>query len=140
MRLIHDATYCIGCRACQIACQDAAHLPAGTLYMEIREQERIQNGHLSVTYRLFTCLQCQEPHCAAACPNGALRLENGIVRTHAERCTGCGCCVKACPAGMIHQAKIGGHVRAVKCELCAGHPEGAFCSRACPMGCIAVQE
>lgn len=139
MRLIHDPTYCIGCRACQVACQDGGHLPAGTMRMEIREQECGRNGALAVTYRLFTCLQCSEPHCAAACPKEALWQEDGIVHVHVNRCVGCGRCEKACPTNMIHIVKADGSVRAVKCELCTGQAQGALCARACPMDCIVIK-
>lgn len=139
MRLIHDPTYCIGCRACQVACQDGGHLPAGAMRMEIREQERERNGTLSVTYRLFTCLQCSEPYCAAACLQKALWREDGIVHVHTDRCVGCGRCEKVCPSGMIHTVSTDGGIRAVKCELCTGQTGDALCVRACPMGCIGIK-
>lgn len=38
-------------------------------------------------------------HCAAACPEGAIAVENGLLRDDLSRCTGCLRCAEACPAG-----------------------------------------
>lgn len=47
------------------------------------------------------------PWCPAArvCPRGALRRrEDGRWEIDAARCTGCGVCVRACPAGAVGPA------------------------------------
>lgn len=40
--------------------------------------------------------------CAPACPDGALRVEGGVVRLVGERfCDGCGRCLPTCPPGAL---------------------------------------
>ncbi|MCX7025739.1 MAG: 4Fe-4S binding protein [Spirochaetes bacterium] len=39
--------------------------------------------------------------CAEACPNGAIRIEDGIAVVVPERCTACGICVSSCPKLLI---------------------------------------
>lgn len=39
--------------------------------------------------------------CAAACPTGALRVDEGNVSLQAEGCTSCGACVPACPPAAV---------------------------------------
>jgi len=49
-----------------------------------------------------TCAACGE--CAAICPTGALRMEDGRVRFHAETllgCIACGHCMMVCPTGSV---------------------------------------
>ncbi len=43
-----------------------------------------------------------EGDCAEICPEGAIRMEQGLPRIDAERCTGCGECVTSCPRGVLH--------------------------------------
>lgn len=39
--------------------------------------------------------------CVRACPEGAIRLENGLPRITAAACTGCGLCLPACPRAIL---------------------------------------
>ena len=41
------------------------------------------------------CCQCGK--CAAICPTGALKMENGEILTELETCIMCMACVAACP-------------------------------------------
>ena len=40
--------------------------------------------------------------CMNVCPNGAIRIENGIAQIDPYICTGCGICAKVCPNQVIH--------------------------------------
>lgn len=52
---------------------------------------------------------------------------------YVERCTGCGCCVAACPSGVFTQDEHG--VRAAFPENCGGCGE---CELVCPADAIEV--
>lgn len=39
--------------------------------------------------------------CIAACPQDALKIEDGIAQIDAARCDGCQACISACPQGAI---------------------------------------
>ncbi|MGI6264041.1 MAG: RnfABCDGE type electron transport complex subunit B [Acutalibacteraceae bacterium] len=70
--------------------------------------------------------------CAAACPYGAIKVENGLARVDLTKCVGCGICAKTCPKGLIAvlPADLPGVV------LCSSHEKGAAVRKACTAGCI----
>ena len=71
--------------------------------------------------------------CRRACQKGAIyEAARGLLSVN-EKCGGCGACAKACPYGAI---RIEGG-RAVKCDLCLGHP---MCAPACPEGALQASE
>jgi ferredoxin len=47
------------------------------------------------------CTGCGE--CVTACPEGGLRLRNGVVELDPERCTPCFACVEACPTEALER-------------------------------------
>lgn len=134
MRILHKSELCIGCRACQQACQDYHDLPAGKALMEIVERETFAGGALRVRYGMDTCRQCQKPECLPACPFGAIgRDDGGVVVIDRARCTGCGACVRACP---LHHIVLSGR-KAMKCMECSERVgETPVCQAACPLDCI----
>jgi len=106
-----DVTTCIGCRACETACQEWNDLPfADTVFqnnhqtmpdtawnvwtlIKMNEVER-EDGTLQWLLRKQGCMHCAEPGCLAACPaEGAIvQYENGIVDFIHENCIGCQYC------------------------------------------------
>jgi Fe-S-cluster-containing dehydrogenase component len=70
------------------------------------------------------------------CPSKALnRNPEGLVCVDAEKCTGCGKCVKACRllAIKLHPEK---HTPLI-CDLCGGKP---LCVRKCPTKALTYSE
>lgn len=50
--------------------------------------------HHEIMYNQENCTLCGR--CAAACPEGAIKIENSLVLTDSEKCTFCGNCTDAC--------------------------------------------
>jgi anaerobic dimethyl sulfoxide reductase subunit B (iron-sulfur subunit) len=89
-----------------------------------------------VTHLSVSCAHCEQPACAAACPEDAIlkRENDGVVIIDAGKCTGCHVCESACEYGAI-QFRSDDAV-AEKCDFCVeriGKGEAPVCVAACPM-------
>ncbi len=156
-----DATLCIGCKACEVACKEWNLLPAeefklagnsydntgelsATTWRHVKfvEQERgttmqaYQSNWLMLS---DVCKHCARAACLEACPTGALfRTEFGTVVVQQDICNGCGYCVPACPFGVV-EIDLSGDGLAHKCTLCYDRLKGGFepaCAKACPTDSI----
>ncbi len=102
---LFDATQCVGCQACIVAC-------AQTNYPEMMERGNKGWHFLAANIRKITmeqaprpvqlliqCQQCENAPCIAACPFGAnYRDEDtGLVKIDPRKCIGCNYCITACP-------------------------------------------
>ena len=94
--IIADASKCIGCRTCEVACvvshqenQDCAALTPKTFLPRIHV---IKGVNVSTA---TACRQCEDAPCANVCPNGAISRDQGFVHVMQERCIGCKTCVVA---------------------------------------------
>lgn len=127
-----DLQKCTGCRNCELACS-VAHTqtfnPRRSRIQILKDEPR----NLVVP---MVCLQCEEPLCEQACPNGAISYnEKGTLVVDHELCIGCENCVTACVYGGI---EIDPHtLKAIKCDLCWGDPA---CVKACEYGAISLVE
>lgn len=143
--IIADASKCIGCRTCEVACvvshqqdQDCAALTPQTFLPRIHV---IKGVNISTA---TACRQCEDAPCANVCPNGAIARENGFVHVMQERCIGCKTCVVACPYGAMEvvvrpvvRDSANMQVRmekaeANKCDLCHHSASGPACVSTCP--------
>ena len=70
--------------------------------------------------------------CEAACPFGAIHVENGVARVDEEKCTACSKCIAACPKGIISLVPAKNKVRVD----CSNHEKGKPVMMACETGCI----
>jgi len=150
-----DTTTCIGCKACEVACQEwndleTVHTEQVGTYQTIpslhasfwnlikfREQEHA--GGLAWLMRKDQCMHCADPGCLAACPapGAIVQYENGIVDVNPDACIGCGLCATGCPFDVPRfHAKTG---KMSKCTLCVDRVAVGIepaCIKACPTGCL----
>jgi formate dehydrogenase iron-sulfur subunit len=150
-----DTTTCIGCKACEVACQewnDLGPVPTrqtGTyqtmpeldpeFWNLIRFNEQEFDGGVVWLMRKDQCMHCEDPGCLAACPapGAIVQYENGIVDVNPDACIGCGFCATGCPFDVPKfHAKTG---KMAKCTLCVDRVESGLepaCIKACPTGCL----
>jgi formate dehydrogenase beta subunit len=147
--LLYDATLCIGCKTCTVACREANGLAADTtgssnrLYqapvdLSARAKTVIKLYHDAgvQSYMKAQCMHCVDPACASACMLGALKKrEFGVVTYEADYCIGCRYCEVACPFNVPKFEFEKAAPKIVKCELCkerlASGQEPA-CTEVCP--------
>ena len=96
----------------------------------------------------YGCVGCGL--CEKACPQNAIRLENGIAVVDKELCIGCGLCEKTSPKNVIHM--VPKHQKVFDCcsnpemgkpvmDVCKSGCIGCTkCSKVCPEGAIAMSE
>src|SRR5438270_453497 len=150
-----DTSTCIGCKACEAACQewnDLKRVPTsqtGTyqtlpeldaeFWNLIKFKERDTADGLSWLMRKDQGMHCAEPGCLAACPapGAIVQYANGIVDVNPEACIGCGYCATGCPFEVPKfHSKTG---KMAKCTLCVDRTEVGLepaCVKACPTGCL----
>jgi Fe-S-cluster-containing dehydrogenase component len=146
--LLYDATLCIGCKACVVACQDANGLPRDPTGIDARYDApvalnaraknviKLYAGEEGQSFMKAQCMHCVDPACVNACMIGALtKGPNGIVAYNVDYCVGCRYCEIACPFNVPKFEWTKAAPQIVKCELCrqrlAVGKEPA-CTEVCP--------
>ncbi len=149
--LIFDSDRCVSCKRCVTECRKENKLEGDwdRIHLTMR-----QTGKDFSNMEPFVqmCNHCENPGCIASCPvDGKAihkREKDGVVLVDAEKCTGCGKCVKGCPFEVIHLSdwkNSKGQVIADKCTLCAhildkqdeiGDEFGTPCVKICPTGAL----
>ena len=130
-----DTTLCIGCKACEVACQewndqeftlgtfDGSYqtMPdlAPNFWNLIKFNEFEENGQLSWLMAKYQCMHCADPGCLRACPapGAIVQLKNGIVDINQDNCIGCGYCITGCPFDVPRLSPVTKKV--YKCSLCS---------------------
>lgn len=146
-----DSSICIGCKACEVACEQWNLLPEGDptflansfdnsgslgadSWRHVAFIEQSRNGEFRWLMNSDVCKHCSEAACLEVCPTGAIiRTEFGTVVVQADVCNGCGYCVPACPFGVIDRRERDG--RAFKCTMCYDRLQADMlpaCAKACP--------
>ncbi len=119
---------CSGCRMCELVC--AIHHFGVNNPKKSAVRVLVTYPH-PVVRMPIVCSQCKVPVCADACPVGALRRTDGLVRLDRQTCVSCMKCVEACPFGAIYAHADLEHP--IKCDMCGGSPR---CVPACPKGAL----
>lgn len=71
--------------------------------------------------------------CVAACPFGAIYIEQAIAKVDRTKCVGCGLCTGVCPNGVLHLVP---EHRRKPVVLCSNKDKGADTRKVCSAGCI----
>jgi formate dehydrogenase iron-sulfur subunit len=150
-----DTSTCIGCKACEVACQEWNDLPVvptqqtgtyqtlPTLHADywnlIRFEEKKTDNGFAWLMRKDQCMHCDDPGCLAACPapGAIVQYQNGIVDVNPTQCIGCGLCETGCPFNVPRFSAQTGKMS--KCTLCVDRVDIGLepaCIKACPTGCL----
>ena len=161
-----DTTTCIGCKACEVACQEWNDLfnPEDPEVKEasqfgsyqtlpdltadfwnlIRFNEHVEkkpDGTEQLHWLMAKdqCMHCEDPGCLKACPSpGAIvQYTNGVVDFQQENCIGCEYCVTGCPFDIPRLSRKTKKV--YKCTLCSDRLAYGLepaCIKACPTACL----
>nr|MDL2423458.1 formate dehydrogenase subunit beta [Pseudomonas sp. BGr12] len=151
-----DVSICIGCKACQVACNEwndlrdevghnvgvydnPADLSADTWTLMRFDEVEDESGKLEWLIRKDGCMHCADPGCLKACPQpGAIiQYANGIVDFQSEHCIGCGYCIAGCPFDVPRISQKDN--KAYKCTLCVDRVsvgQEPACVKTCPTGAI----
>ena len=156
--MLHDASMCTGCRACQTACRRWNSLPAesigyGGIYDNprdlsaqtwtlIKAREFSTDSEKDLLMCKYQCMHCTEAACVKVCPTHALTYNPlGFVAYDEGKCSGCGYCTEFCP---FHVPRLAGNMltgvrRMHKCTFCqdrVAQGRQTACADACPTGAI----
>jgi len=155
--LLIDATKCIGCRGCQVACKQTNDLAAeSTGFRAVRtnppdltcntwslvEFHEVAKTGQRLAWRFVKrqCMHCLEPACVSVCPVAALRKSaDGPVIYEAKRCIGCRYCMAACPFNVPKYQWDSATPVVQKCVMCVerlAEGQQPACAKACPSGAI----
>jgi len=150
-----DTSTCIGCKACEVACQEWNDLPPETtvqmgtyqtlpdltpnFWNLIKFKEHEDQAGMHWLMRKDQCMHCAEPGCLVACPapGAIVQYTNGIVDFQQDHCIGCGYCMTGCP---FNVPKFSPNTRRVyKCTMCVDRVSVGLqpaCVKACPTSCL----
>jgi formate dehydrogenase beta subunit len=148
--MLYDATLCIGCKACVVACAEANELPRDVSLDGLHQAPEDLNAFTKNIIKLYKpqehgpdsfvkqqCMHCLDPACVAACPFKALWKddENGVVAWEPSRCIGCRYCEIACPYHVPKYEWNAFNAKIVKCEFCRPRLDKGYepaCTSVCP--------
>ena len=153
--MLIDTTKCIGCRACEEACNEANQLPKPKVSFSdesvFEETRDTTTGAYTVVNRfpneknpdapIFVrkqCMHCNQPACASACLCRAMeKTKEAAVIYHKDRCMGCRYCMVACPFDIPKFEYNSATPFVWKCIFCNERQkkgEQPACSEVCPTG------
>ena len=141
-RFHFDMTKCIGCRSCEVACNEQNGNPADIKWRRVGELEGGTYPDTQRTYLSMGCNHCLTADCLRGCPVDAYKKDEvtGIVMHSADACIGCQYCVWNCPYSVPQFNPERGVVG--KCDMCQGRlAEGLepACVNACPENAIEIE-
>jgi formate dehydrogenase iron-sulfur subunit len=142
--ILFDATRCIDCRACMVACSVENKISDTDTRVWVSGAGVLgKYPDLNRATMPYHCMHCQEPACVSACPVGAwTKREDGPVVYASEKCIGCRYCMNACPFDVPHfdwNKGIAEGPLIDKCDMCAKRVDGGgepACVATCPTSAL----
>jgi formate dehydrogenase iron-sulfur subunit len=145
---LFDATRCIDCRACMVACSVENKIPMNKTRIWVAgvglkgEYPALERASM-----VYHCMHCNEPDCLSACPVGAYsKRQDGPVIYDPKKCIGCRYCMNACPFGVPHFDYDKGLIDGAfidKCSMCTQRIDVGLepaCVATCPTGALMFGE
>jgi len=141
-RFHFDAVACVGCRCCEVACNEQNNNPADIKWRRVGEMEGGDFPAFTQMLNSMSCNHCIDPECLRGCPTESyIKIaETGIVVHDDDTCIGCQYCTWNCPYGVpvFHEERN----IVTKCHMCherldAG--QSPACVQACPAGAIEIE-
>ena len=141
-RFHFDMTKCIGCRSCEVACNEQNGNPAEIKWRRVGELEGGIYPHTQRTYLSMGCNHCLSADCLRGCPVDAYKKDplTGIVMHSPDACIGCQYCVWNCPYSVPQFNPERGVVG--KCDMCQERlldGREPACVNACPENAIQIE-
>ncbi len=140
-RFHFDATACVGCRCCEVACNEQNNNPADIKWRRVGEMEGGTFPDVLQLFNSMSCNHCVDPACLIGCPTESyIKFDNGIVFHDDPSCIGCQYCTWNCPYGVPtyhEERKI-----VTKCHMCyerIDEGQSPACVQACPSGAIMIE-
>ena len=101
---LFDATRCIDCRACMVACSVENNIEYDKTRIWVAGRGIIgEFPNLKHASMVYHCMHCLVPDCLSACPVGAYtKRPDGPVEYNPKVCIGCRYCMNACAFGVPH--------------------------------------
>lgn len=152
--MLYDATKCIGCKTCVVACTQANGLAPDNRRDPLHQAPTDLNNRTKTLIKLYKpaageefsfvkqqCMHCVDPACAAACMFDGLKKDKttGVVTWTGKYCVGCRYCEIACPYNIPKFRWEGFNPEIVKCEFCKDRlakGQEPACTAVCPKKAI----
>ena len=145
---LFDATRCIDCRACMVACSVENQIEMDKTRIWVAgvglkgEFPNLQRASM-----VYHCMHCEHPDCLSACPVGAYdKRPDGPVIYNPKKCIGCRYCMSACPFSVPHFDYDKGLIEGAFIDKCTFCPqridvgEEPACVATCPTDALEYGE
>ena len=140
-RFHFDATACVGCHACEVACNEQNNNDDAIKWRRVGEMTAGIFPAMTQLFNSMSCNHCIDPECLKGCPTESyIKFDNGIVFHDDDTCIGCQYCTWNCP----YEVPIFNPDRGIvtKCHMCHEKLEKnqtPSCVQTCPGAAIEVE-